>query len=158
MVCLMPGECCYFEASCPCLRVIKMFSHSLPFKGDETQLQRVSYHLAFGRKTNFLWLAFYQASNFVIMLLNLHLFSKNFKSLLFGILLYIYIYIIYYQLCQWPCGLRRGSSDVCLLGLWVRIPPATWMFVPCECCCLSGRGLCDGLITHPRETYQVRRV
>ena len=23
------------------------------------------------------------------------------------------------------------------------------MFVCCECCVLSGRGLCDGLITHP---------
>jgi len=29
----------------------------------------------------------------------------------------------------------------------------------CECCVLSGRGLCDELITHPEESYQnvVRR-
>ena len=28
-----------------------------------------------------------------------------------------------------------------------------WMFVCCECCVLSGRGLCDGLITRPEESY-----
>jgi hypothetical protein len=27
------------------------------------------------------------------------------------------------------------------------------MFVSCECCVLSGRGLCDGLITRPEESY-----
>jgi len=26
------------------------------------------------------------------------------------------------------------------------------MFVCCECCVLSGRGLCDELITHPDES------
>jgi hypothetical protein len=35
------------------------------------------------------------------------------------------------------------------LRLWVRIPPGAWMFVCCECCVLSGRGLCDELITRP---------
>ena len=28
-----------------------------------------------------------------------------------------------------------------------------WMSVCCECCVLSGRGLCDGLITRPEESY-----
>jgi hypothetical protein len=28
------------------------------------------------------------------------------------------------------------------------------MFVCCECCELSGRGLCDGLITRPEEFYR----
>ena len=33
------------------------------------------------------------------------------------------------------------------------------MDVCCECCELSGRGLCDGLITRPEESYRtvVRR-
>jgi hypothetical protein len=31
----------------------------------------------------------------------------------------------------WFCGR-------CSLGLWVRIPPGTWMFVSCKCCVLSG--------------------
>jgi hypothetical protein len=32
------------------------------------------------------------------------------------------------------------------------------MSVYCECCVLSGRGLCDGLITRPEECYRVWRV
>ena len=39
--------------------------------------------------------------------------------------------------------------------LWVRIPPGVWMFVICECCMLSGRGLYLGLITRPKESNQV---
>jgi len=30
-----------------------------------------------------------------------------------------------------------------------------WKSVCCECCVLSGRGLCDGLITRPEETYRL---
>ena len=59
---------------------------------------------------------------------------------------------------QWPHGLRRRSSAARLLRLWVRIPPGAWMFVCCECCVLSGRGLCDGLITRPEESYRLWRV
>jgi hypothetical protein len=29
------------------------------------------------------------------------------------------------------------------------------MFVCCECCLLSGRGLCDELITRPEESYRL---
>ena len=54
---------------------------------------------------------------------------------------------------QWPRGLRRRSAATCLLRSWVRIPPGAWMFVCCECCVLSGRGLCDKLITRPEESY-----
>jgi hypothetical protein len=32
------------------------------------------------------------------------------------------------------------------------------MFVCCVCCVLSGRGLCDGLITCPEESYRLWRV
>jgi hypothetical protein len=35
---------------------------------------------------------------------------------------------------QWPRGLRCGSAAALLLGLWVRIQPAAWMSVSCECC------------------------
>ena len=37
----------------------------------------------------------------------------------------------------------------------VRIPSEAWMSVRCECCVLSGRGLCDGLITRPEEYYRL---
>ena len=59
---------------------------------------------------------------------------------------------------QWPRGLRRRSTAARLLRLWVRIPPGSWMFVCCECCVLSGRGLCDGLIIHAEESYRLWRV
>jgi len=32
------------------------------------------------------------------------------------------------------------------------------MFVCCECCVLSGRGLCDESITRPEEFYRLWRV
>ena len=57
---------------------------------------------------------------------------------------------------QWPRGLRRRSAAVRLLRLWVRIAPVAWMFVCCTVLCvLSGRGLCDGLITRPEESYRL---
>ena len=56
---------------------------------------------------------------------------------------------------RWPRGLRRRSAAARLLGLWVRIPPGAWMSVCCECCVLSGGGLCDGLITRPEESYRL---
>ena len=56
---------------------------------------------------------------------------------------------------QWPRGLRRRSTAARLLRLWVRIPPGAWMFVCCECCVFSGRGLCDKLITRPEESYRL---
>ena len=54
---------------------------------------------------------------------------------------------------QWPSGLRRMSTADRLLGLPVRILPGSWMFVCCKCCLLSGRCLCDGLITRWEESY-----
>jgi hypothetical protein len=56
---------------------------------------------------------------------------------------------------QWPRGLRRGSAVARLLGFCVRITSDAWMSVSCECCVLSGRCLCVGLITHPEESYRV---
>ena len=56
---------------------------------------------------------------------------------------------------QWPRGLRRRSAAARLLRLWVRIPPGARMSVGCECCVLSGRGLCDVLITRPEESYRL---
>jgi len=56
---------------------------------------------------------------------------------------------------QWPSGLRGRSTAAQLLRSWVRIPPEAWMFVCCGCCVLSGRGLCDELITRPEESYRL---
>jgi len=51
--------------------------------------------------------------------------------------------------------LRRRSAAARMLRSWVWIPPWAWMFVCCECCVLSERGLCDGLITPPEESYRL---
>ena len=61
------------------------------------------------------------------------------------------------QFCrpQQPRGLRRRSAAARLLRSWVRIPPGAGMSVCCECCVLSGRGLCDELITRPEESYRL---
>jgi len=74
--------------------------------------------------------------------------------------MYIYIYTnththTHIDVLSGRDGLRHGSAASRLLSLWARIPPEAWMFVGCVCCVLSGRGLCDGLITHPEESYRM---
>ena len=54
---------------------------------------------------------------------------------------------------HWPRGLRRGSATARLLGLRFRIPLWAYMSVSCECCVLSARCLCIGLIIRPEESY-----
>ena len=63
--------------------------------------------------------------------------------------------MLHYCRSQWPRGLRRRSVAARLLRSWVRIPPGQWIFVCCECRVLSGRGLCDELITRPEESYRL---
>jgi hypothetical protein len=51
----------------------------------------------------------------------------------------------------------RSKANVC--GRWpaetVGSNPAGGMDICCECCVLSGRGLCVGLITRPEESYRL---
>jgi hypothetical protein len=56
---------------------------------------------------------------------------------------------------QWPRGLRRRSAVARLLRSWVRIPLGACMDGCCECCVLSGRGLCEELTTRPEESYRL---
>jgi hypothetical protein len=53
---------------------------------------------------------------------------------------------------------RRMSAADRVLRFGVRILPGTWIFVCCECCVLSRRGICDELITCPEESYRLWRV
>jgi len=48
----------------------------------------------------------------------------------------------------WFCGRSLG-------GIVESNPAGNMDFVCCECCVLSGRGLCDRLITRPEESYRV---
>ena len=58
-----------------------------------------------------------------------------------------------------PCSVTsndyKSRLTLRLLRSWVRIPPGAWIFVCCECRVLSGRGLCDELITRPEESYRL---
>ena len=65
------------------------------------------------------------------------------------------MYYVLNSRSQWPHGLKGRSAVARLLRLWVRIPPGAWMSVCCEYCVLSGRGLCDELITRPEESYRL---
>ena len=58
----------------------------------------------------------------------------------------------------WPIGLRYSSAAARLLRLCFRIPPGAWLSVCRDSCVLSGRGLCDELITRPEESYRLRCV
>jgi len=58
---------------------------------------------------------------------------------------------------QWQRGLRRRSAATRLLRSCFRIPLGAWIFVCWECCVLSGRVLCDELITRPKESYRMMR-
>ena len=53
-----------------------------------------------------------------------------------------------------PIPVAARSAAARLLGLRVRIPPGA-MDVCCERGMLSGRGLCDGPVTGPEESYRV---
>ena len=60
-----------------------------------------------------------------------------------------------YSRSHWPRGLRRRSAAARLLRFWVQIPPGSWLSLCCVYCMLSGRGLCDGLITLPEQSYRL---
>ena len=54
-----------------------------------------------------------------------------------------------------PRSQQTSCPAARLLRYWVRIPPGAWIFVCCECRVLSGRGLCDELVTRPEESYRL---
>jgi len=63
----------------------------------------------------------------------------------------VHVVIFLKSRSRWARGQRRRSAAACLLGLLVRIPPwGAWIPVCCECYVLSGRGICDGLVTWSR--------
>ena len=61
---------------------------------------------------------------------------------------------IFHCRSRWSACLGRVYVVAHLLVLRVRIPPVAWMSISCECC-VSGRGLCDGPIPRPEESYRM---
>ena len=59
-----------------------------------------------------------------------------------------------YVMVRTPVPVAARSAVARLLRLLGRISPGAWTFVCCECRVLSGRGLCDGLIILPGESYR----
>ena len=53
---------------------------------------------------------------------------------------------------RWPRGLRRRSAACWDCGFETR--REAWISACCKCWELWGRGLCDGLITRPGESYR----
>jgi hypothetical protein len=78
-------------------------------------------------------------------------------TVVFGMFINSYFTLVSERMCRSQCPrlLRRRSSAARRLRLWVRIPPGSRIFVCCECCVLSGSGLCDRLITRPQESYRM---
>jgi hypothetical protein len=71
------------------------------------------------------------------------------------------INVLYLPECKmtliWPLKNKAGEQPQAarILRSWVWIPPGAWIFVGCECRVLTGRGLCDELITRPGESYRL---
>jgi len=101
------------------------------------------------------------AERLISPLKNLRLQVKNLSSHScsnFHALIFLNLVLRQFRWSQWPRGLRRRSAAARLPRSWIRIPPGAWMFVCCECCVLSVRGLCDELITRPEKSYRLRCV
>jgi len=88
----------------------------------------------------------------------------HFKAFLFYfdnvlIVKYMYIFVIFVSQAI-ACDVKPGSvtfvvyADFRIVNVDI-LPPGACMFVFCECCVLSGRGLCDGPITRPEESYRL---
>jgi hypothetical protein len=56
---------------------------------------------------------------------------------------------------QWTRCLIHRSAAARLGDCGFEIAPGAWMFFCCECCVLSGRGLCNEMNTRPEESYRV---
>ena len=66
-------------------------------------------------------------------------------------LLMSHIYIYIYDISSLRVNdLTRSPAEI--VGSY---PTGAWIFVCCECRVLSGRGLCDELITRPEESYRL---
>jgi len=66
-------------------------------------------------------------------------------------------YVITQSVTFWEsaCGIKHGSVASCWLELQATVLLGSWMSVSFECFMMSGRGFCDGPITHPEESYRV---
>jgi hypothetical protein len=71
--------------------------------------------------------------------------------------IYIYKYFSYFRNYIQYCADPSGQAGLRPLACWDYGFESSrgHMSVPCECCVLSGRSLCVGLITLPEDPYRV---
>jgi hypothetical protein len=84
--------------------------------------------------------------------------ARNYDTMIKGyndIILKCFFFQFFYDMYIASLPVPAAAGAAHLLRSWVRIPPESWMFVCCECCVLSGRGLCDELITRPETFYRL---
>ena len=82
--------------------------------------------------------------------------TRNLICPLVRLCLYWYYYYTDIYASRWPRGLRcEPPAAVRLMGLRVWISPRTWTSVSYDCCVMSGRGLCLGLIARPEDSYKM---
>jgi hypothetical protein len=73
----------------------------------------------------------------------------HFQNLRFNLTIIKELYIF------WQPGLRRKSAAARLLEFLVRIPAVICISACCGCFVLCGRGLCDGPVTRPEDSYRL---
>jgi len=89
-----------------------------------------------------------------------HLVSLYYKNAVFDLFPRIFGFSFWLSLLfKMPVPVAALSKAL-VCGRWPAesvgsSPTGAWMFVCCECCVLSGRGLCDELITRPEESYRL---
>ena len=112
------------------------------------QLKNPDFKLMIVLNTRFITIKFLSFGTIFIRRIQriffLNYVRSNYKTIFYG-----------FAQSSLPVPMTARSKAFRLLRLWVRIPPWAWMFFCCECCVLSGRGLCDGLITRPEESYRM---
>ena len=61
--------------------------------------------------------------------------------------------VLYSRRSQWPLGLRRRSAAPRFWDCEFESRQGAKMSVSCLCCVLAGRGLWNGQIAHPEQSY-----
>ena len=65
------------------------------------------------------------------------------------------LFIILSNICYLAALYRRSQWPFAGWDYGFECRPGPWVFVSCEYCVLSVRGLCEGLITRPEGSYRV---
>jgi hypothetical protein len=65
--------------------------------------------------------------------------------------LYVLNYFVLFRMLADPSGRAVLGVGLRLLAYW----DCGFESVSCECCVLSGRGLCDELVPRPEESYRM---